>query len=76
MAVELNSKAITRILATATFAAALAVPVLAISEAEAKPDFLTYSPQLLEDLRGDNQPVLSILPLTGVLPAWLMSALL
>jgi thiol:disulfide interchange protein DsbD len=54
---KLNSKAITRILATATFAAALAVPVLAISEAEAEPDFLTYSPQLLEDLRGDNQPV-------------------
>jgi len=54
---KLNSKAITRILATATFAAALAVPVLAIYEAEAEPDFLTYSPQLLEDLRGDNQPV-------------------
>ena len=54
---KLNTKPTTRIIAAATLAAALAVPVLAISEAEVEPDFLTYSPELLADLRADNQPV-------------------
>ena len=54
---KLNTKPMTRIIAAATLAAALAVPVLAISEAEVEPDFLTYSPELLADLRADNQPV-------------------
>ena len=54
---KLNSKPTTRVLAAATLAAALAVPVLAISETEVEPDFLAYSPELLADLRADSQPV-------------------
>ena len=54
---KLNTRPMTRIIAAATLAAALAVPVFAISEAEVEPDFLTYSPELLADLRADNQPV-------------------
>ena len=54
---KLSSKPTTRVLAAATLAAALAVPVFAISETEVEPDFLTYSPELLADLRADGQPV-------------------
>jgi thiol:disulfide interchange protein DsbD len=54
---KLNSKPLTRLLAAATFAAALAVPVAAISESKVEPEFLTYSPELLAELRDDNQPV-------------------
>ncbi|ETN93702.1 Thiol:disulfide interchange protein DsbD precursor [Gammaproteobacteria bacterium MOLA455] len=54
---KLNSKPVTRLIAAALFAAALAVPVAAISESNLEPEFLTYSPELLAELRDDNQPV-------------------
>jgi thiol:disulfide interchange protein len=54
---KLNSKPLTRLIAVLTFGAALAVPVAAISESKVEPEFLTYSPELLADLRNDNQPV-------------------
>jgi thiol:disulfide interchange protein DsbD len=54
---KLNSKPITRLIAAVTFAAALAVPVAAISESDVEPEFLAYSPELLAELRDDNQPV-------------------
>jgi len=54
---KLNSKPLTRLIAAITFAAALAVPITAISESDVEPEFLTYSPELLADLRDDNQPV-------------------
>ena len=54
---KLNSKPVTRLIAAALFVAALAVPVAAISESNLEPEFLTYSPELLAELRDDNQPV-------------------
>lgn len=54
---KLNSKPLTRLIAVLTFSAALAVPIAAISESKVEPEFLTYSPELLADLRNDNQPV-------------------
>jgi len=54
---KLNNKPVTRLIAVVTLAAALAVPVLAISESKVEPEFLTYSPELLAELRNDNQPV-------------------
>jgi thiol:disulfide interchange protein DsbD len=54
---KLNNKPVTRLIAAMTFATALAVPVAAISEAKVEAEFLTYSPELLADLRANNQPV-------------------
>jgi thiol:disulfide interchange protein len=54
---KLNNRPVTRLIAAMTFATALAVPVAAISEAEVEAEFLAYSPELLADLRADNQPV-------------------
>ena len=54
---RLNKKPTTRLAAALVLGGSLAIPLAAISEAEAEPDFLTYSPELLADLRADSQPV-------------------
>jgi len=54
---RLNKKPTTRLAAALVLGGSLAIPLAAISEAEAEPDFLTYSPELLAGLRADSQPV-------------------
>jgi len=54
---KINSKPTTRLIASFAISAALAAPLLALSETENEPEFTVYSPQLLAELRATNKPV-------------------